>query len=34
MMLIKDQLNFQNKVESNSSLIKDIDMGGFNEAIN
>ncbi len=26
---IKDQLNFQSKIETNSSLIKDIDMGGF-----
>lgn len=29
---IKNQLNFQNKIESNSSIINDISLGGFNRA--
>ena len=29
---INAQLNFQNKIENNSSIIKDISMGGFNKA--
>ena len=26
---IKSQLNFQNKIKNNSSIVKDISMGGF-----